>query len=461
MEVISGGQKKRLAIGLELISSPQLLFLDEPTSGLDSTLSYQLVETIQEIAVKYQKTIIMTLHQPREDALRLVSKVMLLSQGSQVFFGTIEDGVKFFTSNGIENTRNVNVADFFLDSISLDKRSAARKQESIERIERLISAWKMVNFASLFAPGPFPHIPEGRGSPISPWRQFNILMNYQISSLSLGAFGSMFFGVTIYLVANYFLDVYKFHPYFALTLALIFSNLSVKIRMYKSLVISSRYSNLYIPLIYLLAEVLVNAFIYVVLLVGIYFLALWVKVYTKKIPFQYMASDESFQRLATQLIAMFYYLFYCIFLSYLVHSEILFGVLNMMSLFLFILDNDDTFKLLKFLGIPVLRAVQNALVFMSLMKHATLAYHSIPSRMILTRSSQLHWTQKLAIYWNRFLLSRPAEVTYNNIFPNCNFQDWPTGIAHMGIQCSIFAALMVCSFLYSTIPPMNLETYSP
>lgn len=57
-------QRKRLSVGIELLTRPQLLFLDEPTSGLDSVSASALVETMRMLAHKEHVTVVATLHQP-------------------------------------------------------------------------------------------------------------------------------------------------------------------------------------------------------------------------------------------------------------------------------------------------------------------------------------------------------------------------------------------------------------
>ncbi len=64
MKGVSGGERKRTAIAVELITDPQVVFLDEPTSGLDSLTSYILVMYLRKLARIGKKTIIMTIHQP-------------------------------------------------------------------------------------------------------------------------------------------------------------------------------------------------------------------------------------------------------------------------------------------------------------------------------------------------------------------------------------------------------------
>lgn len=76
---ISGGERKRTSIGYELITEPQAVLLDEPTSGLDSSTALRIMRLLHREAVKNQKTIVCTLHQPSGNMLlECVEKVILL-----------------------------------------------------------------------------------------------------------------------------------------------------------------------------------------------------------------------------------------------------------------------------------------------------------------------------------------------------------------------------------------------
>ncbi len=84
---ISGGEKKRTSIGIELVSEPNLLFLDEPTTGLDSTTALDIIRTIS--ALKDQGiTIITTIHQPSQAIMSLFDKVILIGDGNILFDDT-------------------------------------------------------------------------------------------------------------------------------------------------------------------------------------------------------------------------------------------------------------------------------------------------------------------------------------------------------------------------------------
>jgi ABC-type multidrug transport system ATPase subunit len=84
---ISGGEKKRLSIALEILTHPRLLFLDEPTSGLDSAAAFSVVQTLRQLAVDGGRTIISSVHQPSSEVFALFDDLCLLSSGECVYFG--------------------------------------------------------------------------------------------------------------------------------------------------------------------------------------------------------------------------------------------------------------------------------------------------------------------------------------------------------------------------------------
>ena len=83
-KIISGGERKRTAIGVEMITNPRLLLLDEPTSGLDSFTALQIVKLMHDLAKKGQ-TIISTIHQPSSEAFLEFDRLLLLSKGYCVY----------------------------------------------------------------------------------------------------------------------------------------------------------------------------------------------------------------------------------------------------------------------------------------------------------------------------------------------------------------------------------------
>jgi ABC-type multidrug transport system ATPase subunit len=95
-KVISGGQRKRLNIALELIREPSVLFLDEPTSGLSSTDSENVMDLLRELTLK-GKLVVTVIHQPSSEIYKLFDKVIILDQGGYLtFFGNPIEAIIYF-----------------------------------------------------------------------------------------------------------------------------------------------------------------------------------------------------------------------------------------------------------------------------------------------------------------------------------------------------------------------------
>lgn len=86
---LSGGQKRRVSICIEILTRPKLLFLDEPTSGLDSAASYHVMSRIVKLARRDGRTIIASIHQPSSEVFELFHNLCLLSSGRTVYFGPV------------------------------------------------------------------------------------------------------------------------------------------------------------------------------------------------------------------------------------------------------------------------------------------------------------------------------------------------------------------------------------
>ena len=97
---ISGGERRRVSIGMELVTSPKILFLDEPTSGLDSTNANSIISLLQALA-SHGRIVILSIHQPSAKALQLMDKILLLAKGGKIMYaGTPEKAVQFFKNAG-------------------------------------------------------------------------------------------------------------------------------------------------------------------------------------------------------------------------------------------------------------------------------------------------------------------------------------------------------------------------
>jgi energy-coupling factor transporter ATP-binding protein EcfA2 len=95
-KTISGGQRKRLNIGLELIREPAVLFVDEPTSGLSSRDSENIMDLLKELALK-GKLVFVVIHQPSSEIFKMFDKLMILDVGGYpVYYGNPVDAVIYF-----------------------------------------------------------------------------------------------------------------------------------------------------------------------------------------------------------------------------------------------------------------------------------------------------------------------------------------------------------------------------
>ena len=97
---VSGGERKRVNIGMELVAQPSLLLLDEPTSGLDASTSIDVVRGLKSVA-QSGVNVVVVLHQPRVEILRLFDDLLLLAPGGRtVYAGPTQNAVAYFNGLG-------------------------------------------------------------------------------------------------------------------------------------------------------------------------------------------------------------------------------------------------------------------------------------------------------------------------------------------------------------------------
>lgn len=96
----SGGQRRRVSIGIQLVTEPACLFLDEPTTGLDALTANAVVLTLKQIADS-GRTVVCTIHQPRADIWHVFDNVVLLvTGGCAAYSGRVDNVVKYFEEAG-------------------------------------------------------------------------------------------------------------------------------------------------------------------------------------------------------------------------------------------------------------------------------------------------------------------------------------------------------------------------
>ncbi|XP_077461322.1 broad substrate specificity ATP-binding cassette transporter ABCG2b [Stigmatopora argus] len=111
---VSGGERKRCSIGMELITAPSLLFLDEPTTGLDSNTANCIIGLLHKLS-RRGKTVIFSIHQPRFSIFRRFDHLTLMHKGEVVYAGAAQGTLQYFTDLGFQIESFDNPADFFMD----------------------------------------------------------------------------------------------------------------------------------------------------------------------------------------------------------------------------------------------------------------------------------------------------------------------------------------------------------
>jgi len=137
---VSGGERKRANIAVQLITDPAVLFLDEPTSGLDSFQALSVMECMKDLADN-GRLVISVIHQPRSSIYNMFDKLLLLSEGRTMYFGPSADAVGHFARLGHDCPSSFNPADYFLDILSPDNRTDGLEKASSQLISTLGDAW--------------------------------------------------------------------------------------------------------------------------------------------------------------------------------------------------------------------------------------------------------------------------------------------------------------------------------
>ena len=155
---ISGGEKKRVNIGNELITNPYIMILDEPTTGLDSVNATRVGLLLQELAHDEGRTVVCTIHTPSSELFDLFDDLLLLAKGHVIYHGPRDDAIAYFASAGHPVPARVNPSEFYMDLLQMKEDEGLRALW--ENWEAFAAADAGKTNGSL-APLPVPALSEG------------------------------------------------------------------------------------------------------------------------------------------------------------------------------------------------------------------------------------------------------------------------------------------------------------
>lgn len=153
---LSGGQKRRVDVAVELVAAPSVAFLDEPTSGLDGSIAFDVLNAIRNTVTAskgqhgQQLSVMLAIHQPNSRILGLFDHILVLDSAGMAFFGTVHESIVHFTKIGFAPPEKYTVTDYYLKIIDSNftqtkfdfagafNSSAAFNdlQQLVERVER-------------------------------------------------------------------------------------------------------------------------------------------------------------------------------------------------------------------------------------------------------------------------------------------------------------------------------------
>ncbi|XP_057463050.1 ABC transporter G family member 8-like [Actinidia eriantha] len=115
---LSGGELRRVSIGLSLLNDPGVLLLDEPTSGLDSSSAFNVMQTLRSMTDSRHRTVILSIHQPSFKILSSIDRVLLLSKGTIVHHGTIFSLQEFLLVKGFTVPPQLNPLEYAMEILN-------------------------------------------------------------------------------------------------------------------------------------------------------------------------------------------------------------------------------------------------------------------------------------------------------------------------------------------------------
>ncbi|KAM0687727.1 hypothetical protein COBT_001031 [Conglomerata obtusa] len=154
MNKLSGGERKRVMIAIELICDPKVIFLDEPTSGLDTKTALTIIKMLKELT-KNGTTVVVTIHQPSTEIFRLFDKLLLMSNGKTIYNGPAKNFEEILESKNCRKREGITFPDFIAE-IAVRNTGYEEKNEHENIIDELIEEFDEANKIT-YTPKPIKH----------------------------------------------------------------------------------------------------------------------------------------------------------------------------------------------------------------------------------------------------------------------------------------------------------------
>ncbi|EFA85848.1 ABC transporter G family protein [Heterostelium album PN500] len=139
---ISGGQKKRVTIGVNVIGGSNLILMDEPTTGLDSSTSLDIIGRLRRIVTESSSPALITLLQPSAQLTSLFDNLMILSLGQIIYFGPLADALDYFEKLGFVCPKHNNPSEFFQEIVDDPERYSYLHPPKCQTSDDFVKAYR-------------------------------------------------------------------------------------------------------------------------------------------------------------------------------------------------------------------------------------------------------------------------------------------------------------------------------
>ncbi|KAJ5644238.1 ABC-2 type transporter [Penicillium longicatenatum] len=149
----SGGEKRRVNVGIRILANPSCILCDEPTTGLDSASAYRVIRVLKQLA-QQGRTVVLSIHSPRREICDLFDQVLLLSDGCLLYGGPLRQVSAHFGSCGFPMASTSNPVDFMIKLSATNATTAEKNASAKETVRYLKECWEISHLCS-HVPNPF------------------------------------------------------------------------------------------------------------------------------------------------------------------------------------------------------------------------------------------------------------------------------------------------------------------